>query len=65
MDSDHFMIQVKIRSRISNTKKKKGEKEETFKVDLLKDCNTPWKYKDILKTKLQAKACLLYTSRCV
>ena len=50
------MIQVEVRQRISNTKKKKGEKEEKFKVELLKDCNTARKYKDILKTKLQAKA---------
>lgn len=38
IDSNHYLIQIKIRARITNAKMGRGSKEKKYNVQILKNC---------------------------
>ncbi|XP_072398345.1 uncharacterized protein [Diabrotica undecimpunctata] len=53
IDSDHYLVQAKLRARISNAKKDKGSKEDKFDVDKLRNPEIVRKFEHKLKEKLE------------
>ncbi|XP_072384638.1 uncharacterized protein [Diabrotica undecimpunctata] len=53
IDFDHYLVQAKLRVRISNTKKGKGSKEDKFEVDRLRNPEIVRKFEHKLTEKLE------------
>ncbi|XP_055388138.1 uncharacterized protein LOC129616507 [Condylostylus longicornis] len=51
-DSDHYMIRIKIRQRISNVGKNRGQKRNKYDTDKLKDENTLTRYRNKIEEQL-------------
>ncbi|XP_072400212.1 uncharacterized protein [Diabrotica undecimpunctata] len=53
IDTDYYLLQAKLRARISNAKKEKGVKEERFKVEGLKNPEIAKRFEKSLESKLE------------
>lgn len=52
IDSDRYLLEPKIRAKISNTKKERGNKRERYNIDKLKNIEKAAKYREQLERQL-------------
>lgn len=54
IDSDHYLVDVRLRARISNIKKTKGNRHTKYKTDALKDETVLRSYQEHIRDNLNS-----------